>query len=152
MARATFVTFLKKFVLTSLLSGEEEAVVPSLCVPPSEGLNAAHNECNRNEDLSGDRMTYEDHAAVVRKHKLPEALERLSALLNTCAASKDYEDEVEDDEHSEEMSLIREMSQEAMLEAEQEELKTLLLETPLDVSVSTHCTVEYRVDSQHPPL
>jgi hypothetical protein len=125
------------------ISGEEEAVAPSLCAPPSEGLNAAHNARNRHDNaVIEEPMTYDEHAAIVGERRLPEALERLSAILNMCATSKDCEDEFEDDEDAEEMHLIREMSREAMLEAEREELKALLVDTALDVAVSAHCTVE----------
>mmetsp|Transcript_100546 Transcript_100546/g.146769 ORF Transcript_100546/g.146769 Transcript_100546/m.146769 type:complete len:281 (+) Transcript_100546:120-962(+) len=121
------------------MDARDETVAPVLFEPPSQSLNA--KGVNRVKRMTqnhqyhcDDNFSYVEDGAAIAVRRLPEALDRLRALC-TPKAEDDYDMELE-----EELQMIEDMSNEAMAEAERQELSFMLLTTSLEVAVETHCS------------
>lgn len=133
------------------------------CIPSDFGLNSSSTEDTPLglSDVAGDAAERDAHCVVDRaKHDFmlddlalvlqTEAIERLRALLRmpgvqatlaTQCAQRGAESSDDGEEEASELSLVEDMSREAMEEVERQELAQLLVCTALDVALETHLTV-----------
>lgn len=133
------------------------------CIPSDFGLNSSSTKDTPLglSDIAGDAAERDALCVVDRaKHDFAlddwalvlqtEAIERLRALLRmpgaqatraTHCAQHGAESSDDGEEEASELSLIEDMSRQAMEEAERQELAELLVCTALDVALETHLTV-----------
>jgi len=118
--------------------------------PSRADMNVHPNSSSKRSDVAADVKTGVENVIVCKPRLHDEAIDRLRALIRSHALSSVYVQglvdqsflsDTDDEAEAEMLKLVQEMSREAMLEAEREEICQMLMGESIHEAVASHCVI-----------
>jgi hypothetical protein len=123
---------------------------PILARPSRSGMNVHPNSSSKRSDVAADVKTGVENVIICKPRLHDEAIDRLRALIRSHALSSVYVQDLvkesslsdtEDEAEVEMLELVQEMSREARLEAERQEICQMFMGAPIHEAVASHCVI-----------